>query len=161
QTQRALAQFAARRAKEEQWQARLPDTMTALIEQERLREIPPPAPPEHSHDVEVKGGLIEPFPELPREVMVKLLERLALRSAAQGEAIVVEGEKGARSASMYVLVHGTVKVVRNGPEPRVVDEMHEGAIFGEIALLADVPRLASVVASEECMLLEVSRSLLD
>src|SRR6266850_6954884 len=101
QTQRALAQFAARRAKEEEWQARLPDTMTALIEQERLREIPPPAPPEPSHDVEVKGGLIEPFPELPREVMVELLERLELRSAAQGEAIGVEGEKGSKSASMY------------------------------------------------------------
>src|SRR5256885_330964 len=93
QTQQALAQFAARRAKEEEGKARLPDTMTALIEQERLREIPPPAPPEPSHDVEVKGGLNEQFPELPREIMVELLERLELRSAAQGEAIVVEGEQ--------------------------------------------------------------------
>jgi cAMP-dependent protein kinase regulator len=48
-----------------------------------------------------------------------------------------------------------------GGKPRVVDEMGEGSFFGEIALLADVPRVASVVASEESLLLEVSRELLD
>jgi cAMP-dependent protein kinase regulator len=158
QTQQALAQFALRRKKEEEWEARLPDTMTALIEQERLREVPPPSPPEPSHDVAVTGGLREPFPELPRAVMVKLLQRLSLRSAGQGEAIIVEGERG---TSMFVLVSGVVKVVRKGREPLVVDELHEGAIFGEIAMLTDVPRMASVVASEECMLLEVPRALLD
>ncbi|MGZ6143597.1 MAG: cyclic nucleotide-binding domain-containing protein, partial [Myxococcales bacterium] len=158
QTQQALAQFAARREQAEQWSARLPTTMTALIEQERLREIPPPAPEEPSVDVEVRGGPEALFPELPREVMVELLQRLELRSADQGQAIVVEGERG---ASMFVLVHGAVKVVRNGTPPKVVDEIGEGSLFGEIALLADVPRVASVVASEECLLLEVSRSLLN
>jgi CRP-like cAMP-binding protein len=53
-----------------------------------------------------------------------------------------------------------VRQVRGG-EPRVVDEMEEGSIFGEIALLAEVPRVASVIASEESLLLEVSRELLD
>ena len=56
QTQRALAQFAARRKQAEQWNARLPTTMTALIEQERLREIPPPTPEEPSVDVQVRGA---------------------------------------------------------------------------------------------------------
>src|SRR5713226_5166209 len=103
------------------------------------------------------GGAV---PELPRELMVELLQRLSLRSAEQGEAIVVEGEPG---ASMFVLVHGAVQVVRQlpGGEPRVMDEMEEGSIFGEIALLADVPRVASVIASEESLVLEVSRELLD
>jgi cAMP-dependent protein kinase regulator len=132
--------------------------MTALIEQERLREAP--AEPTPSVDVEMTGGLAEPFPELPRELMVELLQRLSMRSAAQGEAIVVEGERG---ASMFVLAHGKVQVVRQvrGGEPRAVDEMEEGSIFGEIALLAEVPRVASVIASEESLLLEVSRELLD
>jgi CRP-like cAMP-binding protein len=160
QTQQALAQFAERREHKEQWNARLPTTMTALIEQERLREVPPPAPPTPSVDVGVTGGLAEPFPELPRGLMVELLQRLSLRSAAQGEAIVVEGEPG---ASMFVLVNGAVQVVRQipGGDPKVVDEMEEGSIFGEIALLADVPRVASVIASEESLLLEVSRQVLD
>ena len=158
QTQRALAQFAARREQAEQWSARLPTSMTGLIEQERLREIPPPVPDEPSVDVEVRGGPEALFPELPREVMIELLQRLELRSAGQGQAIVVEGERG---ASMFVLVHGAVKVVRAGTPPKIVDEMGEGSFFGEIALLADVPRVASVIASEECLLLEVSRSLLN
>jgi CRP-like cAMP-binding protein len=54
-----------------------------------------------------------------------------------------------------------VQVVRQGQEPRVVDEMGEGSLFGEIALLADVPRVASVVARTESMLLEVTRGLLN
>src|SRR5260221_629685 len=117
QTQEALAQFAARRAREEEWRALLPLTMTSLIDKERLREAPAPEPPVPSMEVGMTGGLAEEFPELPREVMVELLERLTLRSAAQGEAIVVEGEKG---ASMFVLVRGSVKVVRQVPggEPR-------------------------------------------
>jgi CRP-like cAMP-binding protein len=160
QTQQALAQFAERREQKQRegWHARLPTTMTALIEQERLREAP--AEPTPSVDVEMTGGLAEPFPELPRELMVELLQRLSMRSAAQGEAIVVEGERG---ASMFVLAHGKVQVVRQvrGGEPRAVDEMEEGSIFGEIALLAEVPRVASVIASEESLLLEVSRELLD
>lgn len=158
QTQRALAQFAARRAQAEEWNARLPTTMAALIEQERLREIPPPQPEEPSVDVGMRGPPPEVFPELPREVMVELLQRLELRDVPEGQAIVVEGEKG---ASMFVVVQGSVKVVRNGPPPRVVDEIGEGGIFGEIGLLADVPRVASVIASEESLLLEVTRSLLD
>ena len=106
-------------------------------------------------------GAAEPFfPELPREVMVELLQRLELRTVEQGRAIVKEGERG---EAMFVLVHGAVKVVRQFPgrEPRVVDEIGEGGVFGEIALLAEVPRVASVIASEECLLLEVSRSLLE
>src|SRR5207253_10133534 len=160
QTQRALAQFAARRKQAEQWSARLPTTMTALIEQERLREIPPPRPEEPSVDVQVRGAAEPFFPELPREVMVELLQRLELRTVEQGRAIVKEGERG---EAMFVLVHGAAKVVRQFPgrEPRVVDEIGEGGVFGEIALLAEVPRVASVIASEECLLLEVSRSLLE
>src|SRR5690348_16541811 len=91
QTQRALAQFAQRREEAEQWNARMPTTMTALIEQERLREIPPPRPEEPSVDVAVKGGATDVFfPELPREVIVELLQRLELRSADAGQAIVAE-----------------------------------------------------------------------
>jgi len=158
QTQRALAQFAARREQKETWEARLPTTMAALIEQERLREIPPPQPEEPSVDVQVRGAAEPFFPELPRDVIVELLQRLELRTVEQGQAIVKEGERG---DSMFVLVHGAVDVVRNRNGPKVVDEIVEGGVFGEIAMLADVPRLASVIASEECLLLEVSRSLLD
>ena len=154
QTQRALAQFAKRREQEEQWDARLPTTMAALIDQERLREAP-----EASVDVGMRGAADPFLPELPREIVVELLRRLELRTVEQGCAIVREGDRG---GSLFVLVQGKVEVVRNGtPEPKVVDEIGEGGVFGEIAMLADVPRIASVIASEECVLLEVPKALLD
>jgi CRP-like cAMP-binding protein len=157
-TQAALAQFAGPRVKDSEWKARLPLTMTGLIDIERRTPVTPLHPVEPSEDVSVRAAEATPlFSDMPYEVMVELLQRLQLRSAAPGEAIVVEGERG---TSMFVLVQGSVKVVRGGKKPKVVDEMGEGSFFGEIALLADVPRVASIVAEGECLLLEVPRELL-
>jgi cAMP-dependent protein kinase regulator len=142
QTQRALAQFAARQPTES-WRAKLSPPMTDQLDL-----------PEPQAEVEVLGMPIESSPPLPREVMTELLEQVALRSALPGEAIIVEGQRG---ESMFVLVEGMVEVVRNGT---VVDTMVAGAVFGEIALLADVPRVATVIAAEESMLVEVTREML-
>jgi CRP-like cAMP-binding protein len=156
-TQRALAQFTEQRARDSEWQARLPVSMSGLID--TLRTTPVSVPVlEPSVDVAVRAPAATPlFSEIPRDVIVELLQRLELRSAAHGQPIVVEGERG---TSMFVLVQGRVKVVRKGKAPTVVDEMGEGSFFGEIALLADVPRVASVIAEGECLLLEVPRNLL-
>ena len=67
ETQRTLAQFAARRADEERWEAQMPPSMAGLIEQERLREVREP-PAEAAVEVSVQGApQAEQFPELPRE----------------------------------------------------------------------------------------------
>lgn len=60
---------------------------------------------------------------------------------------------------MYVLAHGTVRIVRHlgRSDEQTVDRITDGCFFGEIGLVASLPRLASVVAEEDCMLLEVSR----
>src|SRR5471032_3380620 len=97
---------------------------------------------------------IESLPPLPREVMTELLEKASLRSAAPGEALIVEGQRG---ESMFVLVEGVVEVVRNNV---VVDAMVAGAVFGEIALLAEVPRVATIIAAEDSLLVEVTREML-
>lgn len=156
-TQRALAQFAARREEAEAWKARIPLEMAGLIDESRF--IDPTPPPDATVAFEVQGGpSTDLLGELPREVMVELLERLELRSFSPGEAIVREGETG---QSMWVLAVGKVQVVQQFEGvPRTVDTMSDGAIFGEIALLSDVPRVASVVAETACMLLEVPRSLI-
>ncbi|MBS2025940.1 MAG: cyclic nucleotide-binding domain-containing protein, partial [Deltaproteobacteria bacterium] len=73
-----------------------------------------------------------------------------------GQEILVEGETG---RSLFVLASGSVEVVRTLPsgERKVVDTMQAGSFFGEIGLVADVPRLATVVAAEDCVVLEVTR----
>lgn len=100
------------------------------------------------------------FSELPRDVFIALLGVLKMHRVRGGERIITEGERG---TSMFILVQGTVRVVHtpdNGPE-RTLAELGEGAFFGEMGLMSDAPRVASVVATRDCTLLEVTREALD
>jgi CRP-like cAMP-binding protein len=70
---------------------------------------------------------------------------------APGEAVVTQGEPGER---FYLIADGKVRVEVDG----VVRRTHaEGECFGEIALLNDVPRTATVSALEGCRLLALDR----
>lgn len=69
-----------------------------------------------------------------------------------GETIVSQGDT-AQSAA-YVLVSGTAVVRRNN---RKVAELGPGAVIGELSLLIDEPRSATVVASEDGAALEIHR----
>jgi hypothetical protein len=84
------------------------------------------------------------------------LERLA-RSVVSlqvpaGEAIIVEGDHGDR---YYVLRDGEVEV-REGATP--VARLYPGDGFGEIALLRDVPRTATVLATRDSELYALERT---
>ena len=91
------------------------------------------------------------------EAFLAVVEGLELKPFAAGAAIVTEGEKG---ESMFALVEGHVDVVRQmeGGQRRRVASMGEGEFFGEMALLSDSPRLASVVATERTVVLELTRA---
>ncbi len=76
-----------------------------------------------------------------------------------GETIVQQGEECGHC--MYVLVSGRVKVQYSGQD-RDVDlaELTDGDFFGELALVDDGPRSASVVALEATRTLRISRMVL-
>ncbi|MBI4493512.1 MAG: cyclic nucleotide-binding domain-containing protein [Chloroflexi bacterium] len=76
-----------------------------------------------------------------------LLARLVPLSVAAGEAIVRQGKPGDR---FYVVRAGAVEVVRDG---EVLATLGPGEAFGEIALLLNVPRTATVRALEPTELL--------
>lgn len=81
------------------------------------------------------------------------LEAFAFRkSFAPGELIVEEGRTG---NGLYIILTGQAEVFRdmgNG-QVNVLRTMHPGEPFGEMALLGDWPRTASVKAVEatECL----------
>lgn len=83
------------------------------------------------------------------------LERLALtldeESVDSGAAVVVQGEIGER---FYVINHGRARVVRDGVE---VAALQPGDFFGEIALVRDIPRTATVEAVGDLELLALER----
>lgn len=92
-----------------------------------------------------------PFAGLPHEVVWSLAEQLQECVVKAGEIIVREGEPGDR---FYLIRAGTVEVVRAG---RRVARLGEGDSFGEVALLAETPRIATVRALEDTELLALTR----
>jgi CRP-like cAMP-binding protein len=86
----------------------------------------------------------------------QLVERSTLVAYGAGETIVQEGAQG---QSLFHLLRGQVEVCKQRPggDSQVVRHLDAGALFGEMTLLLDAPRSATVRATEECLLLEVPR----
>jgi CRP/FNR family transcriptional regulator, cyclic AMP receptor protein len=70
----------------------------------------------------------------------------------RGKAIVQEGQPGLR---MYAVIEGRVTVSIGGG---LVERLGPGGVFGELALIGQTPRMASVVAETDCTLLPVNRT---
>ncbi len=72
------------------------------------------------------------------------------RVYGDGETIVSEGDK---SASMFIVCRGEVAILVGGG--REVARTGEGGYFGEMSLLTGEPRSATVVARDDCTVLEI------
>lgn len=102
------------------------------------------------------GKPVSLFSALDREEFLEVLSKLERKLFQPGQQIVREGEPG---ASMFIIVEGSVEVLRQleGGKSKKVAKLGEGEFFGEMALVAEEPRMASVVAAEPTVLLELSR----
>jgi CRP/FNR family cyclic AMP-dependent transcriptional regulator len=79
------------------------------------------------------------------------------RTCADGEVLVSQGDS---SGELFTVIQGRVKVqsVASDGEEVLLSLLGPGEVFGELALLDDKPRSATVVAAERCRLLVVSRA---
>ena len=84
---------------------------------------------------------IELLAGLPGETLARLGERMERREIAAGEKIVEQGSEGDR---FYVLLAGLAIVVQSERGARRV--LRPGSSFGEVSLLVDVTRTATVQA---------------
>jgi CRP-like cAMP-binding protein len=97
------------------------------------------------------------FSSLNEEEIANLLrdEVAQERVFPQGAVILRGGEVG---DSVFLIRSGSVQVTLRGtsgpPSPLAV--LHAGEVFGEMAVLERKPRSATVVARENCLLLEIA-----
>lgn len=88
---------------------------------------------------------------LPMTTIEELAGQLEARRYDPGSRIITRGEVGDR---FYILASGRVRVAIPGHEPH---GLGPGESFGEIALLRDVPRTATVTAADAVEVLALDR----
>jgi MFS family permease len=91
------------------------------------------------------------FAPLPGSTLEQLAHALEAVRAPAGEEIVRQGEPGDR---FYLVKDGTLEVFVDG---ELVQSLGPGDSFGEIALLRDVPRTATVRARSDVVLYALDR----
>jgi CRP-like cAMP-binding protein len=94
---------------------------------------------------------VEIFAPLDPPVLERLSNRVEHVAAAAGTTVVRQGDPGDR---FYVVAAGQVRVTVDGTP---VASLDVGGWFGEVALLRNVPRTATVTATTDTELLGISR----
>jgi len=89
---------------------------------------------------------------LPEPTLNRLARALERVEAAPGDVVIREGDVGDR---FYVIEEGTVEVTKEG---RHIASLGPGDFVGEIALLRNVPRVATVTATSPVVLQALDRS---
>jgi CRP-like cAMP-binding protein len=124
------------------------DEIEALLE--ALEELP-----------EEPGSLphIPLFSDLPADAFMALFDRCPMRHLQPGERVLSQGTHG---DAFFVVCEGAVRVVRaDGDAVVELARLDEGAFFGEMALLSEAPRVASVEALEpDTQVLEIGAAVL-
>ncbi len=102
------------------------------------------------HELELLA-LVPIFTPLPRLALERVARQLIPLTAAEGTELITQGDEGDR---FYVLDEGACDVLVDG---RHVATLGRGDGFGEIALLRDQPRMATVVARAPVKLYALER----
>jgi len=98
------------------------------------------------------------FEGVPPDARLALANKFQLKSFTHGQVVVKEGDPG---HTFYLIRSGNVKVltrdIKAGGELIELGCMGNGGFFGEVALLTDKPRTATVVADGDVELMELTR----
>ena len=136
------------------------DSIDAELEEQHdvnigdIEDIPLPQPRLLGFQAQRALAATPLFAGLPSEALQMLVENLALLGIEPGESLFREGDPG---DALYVVVEGELSVQSEGP-PRVeMGRLGPGSFIGEVALLTDQPRSATVTAIHASELLRIDR----
>jgi len=96
------------------------------------------------------------FASCPDEQLRVLTPVVARKSAPRGTMVMAAGDL---TDSLYIVLSGRLKVMMSDAEGKevILSILGPGEFFGEMGLIDDSPRSASVVAIEACELLFISK----
>jgi EmrB/QacA subfamily drug resistance transporter len=93
-----------------------------------------------------------PLSEAMRGEIAELVSAVSLK---RDEWLFRQGDP---ADSIYVVRVGQLEVILEDPEPQIVNTLTRGAVLGELALLTDSSRSASVRARRDTELLQITRA---
>ncbi|MGH9010426.1 MAG: cyclic nucleotide-binding domain-containing protein, partial [Acidimicrobiia bacterium] len=102
--------------------------------------------------------LARALPDLPTEVLIETTNRLEPVKVAVGETVVRQGQPADR---FYIIARGELDILRDdgdGAGEAMVGALGPGQFFGEIGLLTNSPRTATVRARGPAELLALDRT---
>ena len=96
------------------------------------------------------------FSSVPEEQLRLLTTLVTRRSTTRGSIIMAAGDP---TDSLYIILSGRLKVMMSDADGKevILSLLGPGEFFGEMGLIDDNPRSASVVAIEPCELLAITR----
>jgi len=82
-----------------------------------------------------------------------------VRRYSKGQYVFVEGDAAFEA---YIVSSGSVEIsISKGRERRVLDVITRNQMFGEMGVIADIPRTASGLCLEDCELIVIDRELIE
>lgn len=84
---------------------------------------------------------------------------MEIKSFTAGDIVFEEGQAGEVA---YLVESGTIEVfVTKGKDRNVIGEVRETGLFGEMALISNLPRMASAVAKTDAKCVVIPRKVLN
>ncbi|MGH8737549.1 MAG: cyclic nucleotide-binding domain-containing protein, partial [Burkholderiales bacterium] len=96
------------------------------------------------------------FSSVPDEQLRTLATVVTRKSVARSATVMVAGDL---TDSLYIILAGRLKVMMSDADGKevILSILGPGEFFGEMGLIDDSPRSASVVAIEPCELLSIAK----
>jgi len=97
------------------------------------------------------------FSQLPEELLRTIAGAVQRRSVPRKAVVIAAGDP---TDSLYIVVNGHLEVTVGNAEGKevILTLLGPGEVFGEMALIDDQPRSATVVAREPCELLVLAKT---
>ena len=106
--------------------------------------------------IEELKDLERAFPSEPKDVVAQTASKAELLTFAPGDLVLKEGDPADR---FYMVIKGEAEATRRGPDgsQEVINRFGPGDYFGEIGLLNDAPRKATVRAKTSLEVMALDR----